>query len=155
MHDDAPPVTYPVGRTPRLAWLLAGLWLVGAAAVFWALFSAPALMQQASEAILLIASVVFSGMACGMFWRSQPPRSLVWDGARWGLGPEPGEGARLHVRMDLQRVMLLCLQAPPARRPVWLWAEAAHDAARWHLLRCALYSSALSAAAEPAADERA
>ncbi|MFT4195019.1 hypothetical protein, partial [Ottowia sp.] len=153
--DDAPPVTYPVGRTLRLAGLLAGLWLAGVAAVFYALISAPALIQKAPAAISLIASVAFSGAACWMFWRSQSPRSLVWDGARWGLESEPDDATRLHVRMDLQHVMLLCLEAPPARRPVWLWAEAAHDAARWHLLRCALYSSALSVAAEPATDERA
>ena len=155
MHGDAPPVTYPVGRTPRLAGLLIGLWLVGASAVFYALISAPALVQKAPAAILLVASIIFSGAACWMFWCSQPPRSLVWDGEHWGLDSEPDEAARSHVRLDLQHVMLLCLEAPPARRPVWLWAEAAHDAARWHLLRCALYSSALSVAAEPATDERA
>ena len=155
MHDDAPPVTYPVGRTSRLAWLLASLWLVGASTVFYALISAPALAQQAPVAIFLIVSLVFSGAACWLFWRSQTPRSLLWDGEHWGMDSEPNEAARLHVRLDLQHVMLLCLEAPPARRPVWLWAEAAHDAARWHLLRCALYSSALSVAAEPATDERA
>ena len=44
------------------------------------------------------------------------------------------------------------------QRPLWLWAQASSDVGRWHLLRCALYSSGKSAvraapiaAAEPRA----
>jgi hypothetical protein len=156
--DDAPPVTYPVGRTPRLAWLLAGLWLAGAAAVLGAWMSAPSL--RGWEAVGLIASVAVGAVACLAFWRSQRARKLMWDGERWSLQPASetvDELARPQVRMDFQRAMLLNLAPSGSRRPVWrpiwLWAEAALDPAGWHLLRCALYSSVLSVAAEPLADE--
>ncbi|MDR1968186.1 MAG: hypothetical protein LBQ32_05770 [Burkholderiaceae bacterium] len=156
--DDAPSVIHPVGRTPRLAWSLAGLWLAGVAAVFGALFSAPALIQHVFFAVLLAASVLLSGGACLAFWRSQRARQLLWDGERWSLAPDGGSGsgeaARPRVRIDLQRALLLSLESPLLRRPIWLWAEAGHDLARWHLLRCALYSSQ-PCAAEWAVNERA
>jgi hypothetical protein len=160
MHsDDAPSVTYPVGRTRRLAWLLAGLWLTGAAAVLGAFFSTPTLLQHGFLAMLLAASVLLSGGACLAFWRGQRARQLVWDGERWSLELDGGNGyvneVRPQVRIDLQRALLLSLEQPQTRRSVWLWAEAGHDRARWHLLRCALYSSKLSIMAEFAADERA
>jgi hypothetical protein len=145
----APPVTYPVGRTPRLAGLLAVLWLAGLAAVGWAFFSAPASAHRELMAIGLAASVALSGLACLAFWRGQPARALTWDGERWSLGD--GE-LQARVSMDAQRLMLLHLQSPSGR-PIWLWAEAGRDPARWHLLRCALYSAAPSA--EAPADEAA
>ena len=160
MRDrNAPPVTYPVGRTPRLAWALAGLWLAGAAAVFWTFFWILALVHQGYTAIFLGVSVVMSGGLCLAFWRGQRARLLVWDGERWSLEPgsggEYGDAARPRVRMDLQHTLLLAFEMPSSRRPIWLWAEAAHDPMRWHLLRCALYSAILSTADESAADERA
>ena len=158
MHDrDAPPVTYPVGRSPRLAWALGGLWLAGVAAASGALVSVLARPGQGhAAAAALLASVAVSGLACLAFWRSQRARTLLWDGERWRLEPgdDCGEPARLHARMDLQRALLLSLEQPPARRRTWLWAERARDPLRWHLLRCALYSSAPSAAGEFAAREQ-
>ncbi|MCL1960278.1 MAG: hypothetical protein FWG56_00520 [Desulfovibrionaceae bacterium] len=160
MHaNDAPAVSYPVGRTPRLAWALAGLWLAGAAAVAVAFFSVPALPYRGYMAVLFGACIAASALACLAFWNSQRARALIWDGGRWSLEPDSGGGydeqARLYARMDLQHTMLLSLEAPHVRRRVWLWAESAHDPARWHLLRCALYSSSLSAVAEAPAGERA
>jgi hypothetical protein len=156
--DGAPAVTHPVGRTPRLAWLLAGLWLAGAVAVLGAFFSAPALIQHELFVMLLLASVLFSGGACLAFWRSQRARQLRWDGERWSLEPDSasgdGDAVWPRVRVDLQRALLLSFEQPPSRRPAWLWAEAGQDLARWHLLRCALYSYKPSAA-EGAVNERA
>jgi hypothetical protein len=137
----APPVTWPVGRTPRLAWLLAGLWLAGAGAVLGAFFPA-----SVYHGALLAVSVALSGIACLMFWRGQAPRTLGWDGERWSLQPgDASDEMQARVRMDLQRLMLLRLEAPQGRA-IWLWAEAGRDPARWHLLRCALYSPAPSVA---------
>ena len=151
-HDNAPAVAYPVGRTPALAWWLAGLWLAGVAAVGWALFSAPALAHRWLAALLAVASILVCAGACLAFWRGQRARTLLWDGERWSLEPDSGGGqgeeARLHARMDLQRVMLLSLSPPHGRRQTWLWAVAAHDPARWHLLRCALYFSTRSSEGE-------
>ena len=154
--DNAPALTYPVGPTPQLASTLAGLWLAGVAAVAWTLFSESALIRQPPVAVFLLAAVAASGLACLAFWRGQRSRTLLWDGEYWSLAPggddSYSETARLHVRMDLQRAMLLSFEQP-ARRRVWLWAEAARDPVRWHLLRCALYSASLPAAPELAADE--
>lgn len=160
MTDDAPVVSHPVGRTPRLAAALVGLWLLGAASACWIMVVARPSVDSAFMAAVLMASLVLSGVACVAFWRGQSPRSLLWDGERWHLRPEDepmDDTTGVQVRLDLQRAMLLRLASVSARRPTWLWAEAAHDPARWHLLRCALYSSARSVSAEtaPDADERA
>lgn len=148
MRDDAPAVSYPVGRSRLLAGLLGTAWLTGLGAVVFAAFSGSKHTNQALTAIVLIASVSLAGIAAIAFWRQQGRRRLVWDGERWlildGVGPSRGDEARVHVRLDLQRVMLLCHEDPAHRRRIWLWAEASHDPARWHLLRCALYSSVLS-----------
>lgn len=156
--DAAPPVRYPVGRTPRLATLLAALWLLGVGAAVLVLFDHPALVYKAPAAIVLVVFLVLAGGGLWQFWRHQRPRTLIWDGAIWMLEPsdgsDRGDAAHPQVRLDLQFIMLLRLYVP-GHRPVWLWCEAAHDPARWHLLRCAIYSSAPSAGAEPALDERA
>lgn len=155
-HDSAPAVAYPVGRTPALGWLLGGLWLAGAAAVFGAVAAAPG--GRGLAALLAGAAVLVCAGACLAFWRGQRPRTLLWDGERWSLEPpaggaEFGDGAWPRVRLDLQRVMLLGLAPPQGRRVIWLWAVAAHDPARWHLLRCALYFSICPDAAQPPAGE--
>ena len=148
---DAPAVTYPVGRTPLLGALLALLWLAGAGGVVFVLFLAPTGTPSAPSAIISIVSLIFSGLGLRAFWRSQQPRQLVWDGARWALdGPASGQDgggpARVQVGFDGQRVLLLRWDAPTRRRGAWLWAQASSDPVRWHLLRCALYSSGHSIA---------
>jgi hypothetical protein len=160
MAVDAPAVRYPVGRSARLAGVLGGVWAAGAAAASWVCFLAPARTSQAQIAILLIACLGVTAVGCLVFWRSQRPGLLVWDGERWGLATVSGERAAgeymPQVRMDVQLAMLLRLQPRPAgRRAVWLWVEAAHEPARWHLLRCALYSSAPPRADEPVEGTRA
>lgn len=154
MRAGAPAVTYPAGRSARLAGALAALWLTGAAAVFWAIFSGPALVDQALAAIVLLVFVALSGWGCLAFWRAQTARLLTWDGERWLVQPAVGaqlaDGARPLIKLDLQRFMLLGLPRADSRRLLWLWAEAAHDPARWHLLRCALYSFASPAASDAA-----
>ena len=109
---DAPAVTYPVGRTPLLGALLALLWLAGAGGVVFVLFLAPTGTPSAPSAIISIVSLIFSGLGLRAFWRSQQPRQLVWDGARWALdGPASGQDgggpARVQVGFDGQRVLLL------------------------------------------------
>jgi toxin CptA len=148
---DAPAVTYPVGPTPLLGALLALLWLAGAGGVVLMLFLAPAGAPSAPSAIILIVSLILSGLGLGAFWRSQHPGQLAWDGACWTLdGPASGQDgggpARVQVGFDGQRVLLLRWNAPTRRRGAWLWAQASSDPVRWHLLRCALYSSGHSIA---------
>ncbi|WOP16618.1 hypothetical protein [Ottowia sp. SB7-C50] len=93
----------------------------------------------------MIASCVVASAALGWFWRRQIGRELRWDGECWWLGvpgqplEQGGDDARLQVRLDAQRWMLLWFTAPGEPRGTWLWAQASADPARWHLLRCALY----------------
>lgn len=146
---DAPAVTYPVGRTPALAWLLAGLWLAGALLTL-ALWWTPRAPLGGLAGGLLLGSLVAVGVVLFGFWRGQRARSLIWDGACWGLREGAAESAnddtRVEVRLDVQHALLLCYHDPRRARPLWLWAQASSDARRWHLLRCALYSSGQSAA---------
>ena len=148
----APAVTYPLGRTSALQWALWLLWLVGGLPVIWMLFEALALQGSAQAAIISVVICAFTwigaGWALRRFWAAQQPaRALRWDGADWWLelsppahgAPDAGPG-RAVVRLDLQRCLLLHWRAEGKRQSRWLWAERAGDPARWHLLRCALYS---------------
>ena len=160
--DRAPSVVYPVGRTRALAWVLAVLAGSGAVLLFSVLFWPMTPVQRAPEAIVLIVSWLGAVAAMWHFWRRQRPRQLRWDGECWFVvAPtdaveQGGEGARVEVRWDAQRWMLLWFHpAAAGERGRWLWAEAASEPARWHLLRCALYSAAPLAAGSPADASRA
>lgn len=154
MASAPPPVWYAVGRTPALACLLLGVWLMGVlASGVWFVLSwdeSPGLPELVSLALLF-----FSAWALGHFWRSQMPRHLGWDGAQWLLQGPPGQKAVavvLQPRLDLQLALLLHSEdgLKNQRVPRWLWVQRGPDAAGWHLLRCALYFSALDGAAAPA-----
>lgn len=142
---DAPAVSYPVGRTPLLAALLALLWLAG-------LLPALAIARQPGALGTLVVGLglLAAGAALWSFWRGQRARRLRWDGACWSLDESaagsPFEQARVEVHLDLQRLLLLSYRDPRQPRRRWLWAQASSDPWRWHLLRCALYSSAKSVA---------
>lgn len=158
---DAPAVTYPVGRARPLALLLAGLWLAGALLTL-ALWWMPRAPLGGLAGGLLVGSLVATGAALLGFWRSQSARRLIWNGACWGLREgaieSAGDEVRVEVRLDAQRALLLRYRDPHRARPLWLWAQASSDAGRWHLLRCALYSSGKSAvrtAPAAAAEQRA
>ena len=150
--DRAPSVVYPVGRARALAWVLAVLAGSGAVLLSSLLFWPMTPVQRAPEAIVLIVSWLGAVAAMWHFWRRQRPRQLRWDGECWFVvAPtdaveQGGEGARVEVRWDAQRWMLLWFHpAAAGERGRWLWAEAASERARWHLLRCALYLPLTSA----------
>ena len=147
----APTVTYPTDRSTTLARALGLLALLGAVPWVWMLFEALALQESAQTAIISVAICVFlwlaACLALAQFWRRQRARTLRWDGADWWLGA-PGQGAAggdeargcATVRVDGQRCLLLRWTPAPGGEAAWLWADAAIDPVRWHLLRCALYS---------------
>lgn len=144
---DAPAVVFPVGRTPALGLALAALWLAGALLVSAAVLQQQDGVRNWTSLVLLLASLLTGGGLL-RFWRRQQARRLVWDGACWGLqeggSASVDDDARVEVRLDLQRAALLLYRDPSRRRSIWLWAQAADDLPRWHLLRCALYSSSKS-----------
>lgn len=146
---DAPAVTYPVGRTPTLARVLALLWLAGLPPAVMVV-----LQQGPAVAVVIGLGLLAAGAALYSFWRGQRARQLRWDGANWGLceGAQEsgGDEARVELHLDLQRLLLLSYRDAGQPRRQWLWAQASSDPQRWHLLRCALYSSAKSVAQSPA-----
>ena len=149
---------HPVGRSRRLAVLLGAPWLLGIGALFYMLFSGFAQSGLALKALILILALAFSGLALRSFWGRQRARALVWDGAQWSLtdAEQNQPLAGVEVRLDLQRALLLRAQGRAGQSGAWLWAEAGADRGRWHLLRCALYSSgpASAGSALPAGTER-
>lgn len=138
MHN-APSVTYPVGRSIFLGWLLAGLWLcgMGACVVSW-LGAAPVVWRLGSAcSVLLLATLL-----ARRFWLSLPQGVLRWDGHAW-LGPQSATmPTYLSVHLDLQRHLLVRLHGADGPDQ-WLWLEAATDSARWDDLRRAVYSRAM------------
>ena len=161
MVTDAPAVSYPVGRATALARVLLGLALAGWLLAMLAFIGPPALDWRAPAAILLIVTNLLVTAVLWRFWQGQRPRQLRWDGQHWqlreaaALAEPDGQGARVQVRLDAQRWMLLWFHDPAAARATWLGAQASHDPVRWHLLRCALYSAAPLAAGSPADASRA
>jgi len=138
MHA-APSVTYPVGRSPFAARLVALAALAGlAAAVAWMLQSGAFGWRQA---LALAAVFACAGLALAD-WRRSPAGALRWDGAGWSWeeGGQAGCG-RPEIALDLQNRLLL-RWLPETGRARWLWLERVRDPAHWEALRRAVYSRA-------------
>lgn len=153
----APPVRHAVGGTRLLAGLLLLVWLGGLCAAVGVVFASTAQALSGPRLAVLVLAVGLSGLGLVRFWRRQRAAELAWDGAGWSLleGGRERPLAGVEVRLDLQRALLLRADGVFAAGPGWLWAQAdARDPARWHLLRCALYSrsppSSLAASSETA-----
>jgi hypothetical protein len=137
----APPVRHPVGGTRLLAGLLLLVWLAGLSAALAVALAAGAQALSGTGLLVLAIATVLVGLGLGHFWHQQRRRELVWDGGSWRLleGGREQPLADIEVRLDLQRALLL--RCAGRLGPRWLWAQAdARERARWHLLRCALYS---------------
>jgi len=150
MHG-APSVTYPVGGSRGATRILVVLWALGAlcAGASCYLFDSGGWRH-----LLLIASVLFAGVAAGLGLRQQGAGVLHFDGLCWSLTGGPASrgvhAAGVSVALDFQSLMLLCL-SEPGRARRWIWIEQRAMPARWRDLRRAVYSRAPSAAsaAEP------
>ena len=140
----APGLTFHVVRFR--AWNLAVL-AVGGAASFssgtWAL----AALQGPWAAVLAAAVAALTAGICVSLLHRQP-MGLRWDGQAWAWGAsnvpvDSWSRGRVQVCMDLQGWLLLRLhpEAGAGRyRLAWLPVERQAGAARWHALRCAVYS---------------
>ncbi|HMN20464.1 MAG TPA: hypothetical protein PKA16_03630 [Ottowia sp.] len=119
------------------------LWLAGVVAAAALLLAGGASRLPAPRLALLLAAALGTGLGLRRFWRGQQAGELVWDGANWWLHVDGRERplASVEVRLDLQRALLLHGVDLAGVGGRWCWAQAArHGPARWHLLRCALYS---------------
>jgi toxin CptA len=149
MHN-APSVDFPVGRSRFEAAGLASVAALGAAVTAaWALQSPVGSVGPVWAAGLWL---VTTALAARGWWRTARG-ALAWRQGRWhwlevpeadgagAAGDRPATPARLSVALDLQRHLLLHLNAPPAR-PRWLWLSRDMAPGRWDDLRRAVYSRA-------------
>ena len=149
MHS-APSVTYPVGRSRGATRILVVLWALGACCAGASCY----LIDSAGwRQLLLVLSVVFSGVAAGFGLRRDGAAVLHFDGLYWSLtGADPTRSVRAGratVALDFQSLMLVKL-AEPGRARRWIWVEQRSMPERWRDMRRAVYSRA--PAAEPAGD---
>lgn len=139
MHN-APPVTYPLGRSHFQGFAVLGFWLAGGGvlALWWR--AAPAADWRLWTAL---AVVLAAGVAAGLAWAHSPVGQLRWDGQDWrweSRGYQSGTPVRdLAVALDLQRTMLLRLENQD-HATLWLWAGRSSQPERWLDLRRAVYS---------------
>ncbi|BDT66224.1 hypothetical protein os1_03830 [Comamonadaceae bacterium OS-1] len=138
MHN-APPVTYPVGRSHFQAGLQAAVWLLGAATVTGWCWQVDVMGWRQGVAVL---AVLGAGLFAGVAWWKTPVAVLRWDGQQWFWS---SGGTTLTVQvgihLDLQHHLLLRLR-PDMGRPLWCWAERASQPVHWRSLRRAVYSPA-------------
>lgn len=138
MHN-APAVTYPVGRSQFQAVLLGVLIFAGLLVeLMWCL--APGLLDWRQG--LLALCVVLTGLWAGLNWQRSPVGRLRWDGQIWcwtETRTAVETWGTLSVHLDLQKVLLLCLQ-PETGAPLWLWPEQNNRPARWQDLRRAVFA---------------
>jgi toxin CptA len=138
MHN-APPVSYPVGRSRFQAGLQAALWLLGAATVALWCWQVDTLGWRQGVAAL---AVLGAGLFAGVAWWKTPVAALRWDGQQWfWSGGGTTFAVQVSVHLDVQHHLLLRLR-PDAGRPLWCWAERASQPPHWRSLRRAVYSPA-------------
>lgn len=152
----APSVTYPVGRSAFLGWLLVG---AGAAGLGALLLGAVYQRQATPLWWLVTAFWVLWVLVAGSAWHRQVEGNLAWKSAHRrseGNSPatSPGEWVwssaaylegvalqRVERVYDLQAWMLLRLHNPDGAR-IWAWVERSRDVQRWSDLRRALVAHA-------------
>ncbi|WP_367849003.1 hypothetical protein [Rhodoferax sp. WC2427] len=138
MHN-APPVSYPVGRSRFQAGLQGALWLLGAATVAGWSWQVDALGWRQGVAALTVLS---AGLLAVVAWWTTPVAALRWDGQQWfWSGNSTSFTVHVSVHLDLQHHLLLRLR-PDTGRPLWCWAERASQPLYWRSLRRAVYSPA-------------
>jgi len=132
----APSVNYPVGRSLLAAAWAAAAWLAGACTVAaWWLHGAGPAWHAWLGAALLATTAAWAGWC----WLRNFEGELRWDGSAWHLSGRGAALPDLSCALDLQVALLLRVSGDPAR---WLWVERRRAPARWHALRCAVYSRA-------------
>jgi toxin CptA len=151
-RHNAPPVVYPLGRSPFLGLLLLGLWLLGLiSALLWRYEA----WQLDWRTALAFVAVLLAGVAARISWINLPGGQLAWDGDVWcweSAGYQSGVAEQdLSVIADFQHALLLKVENQ-ARASLWLWAEQNAMPERWLDLRRAVYSPHRSPAALPRHD---
>ena len=151
-RHNAPPVVYPLGRSPFLGGLLLVLWLAG---LFTVLLWWNVTRQPDWRMLLAGFSVLLAGLAARITWDNFPGGQLAWDGDVWrweSASYQTGAGEHaLSVIADFQQRLLLRLENRDGAS-LWLWVEQNTMPERWLDLRRAVYSPHRSRASLPPHD---
>jgi hypothetical protein len=136
--NNAPAVSYPVGRSNFHGWMLGLVSLAGLlAGLLWRFQADPPMWRQG----LFVATLLATGLAALQAWRHSPCGSLKWDGQGWSLTVPGATFCGLPtVHLDLQWCLLLRLRTENDSCH-WLWLERQGDVAPWNALRRALFSA--------------
>ena len=139
LHN-APPVTYPLGRSRFLGSVLALAWLTTLGLTgLWQLGSPLGDLFPLLSFILLLVS----GWTLTQGWLRSPAGRLAWDGQFWRWESENYQGSSVLqapvVVIDVQFGMLLRLQNQ-AGASWWLWAEKVRRQTLWQDLRRAVHA---------------
>jgi len=146
--DNAPAVSYPVGRSRFQGWLLLAVLLAGASSlVVWTMQSDQSSGRHLAAVGLWLATASVAVRA----WFRSPVGLLTWDGKTWNwIINDQTRQVTLSTILDSQSALLLHLRTPGAP-PLWLWPERHTAPTRWLALRRAVFASQ-TAASTPAAD---
>jgi len=148
MHR-APAVSFPVTRS---RWHVRAIVLLSLLALASTLAFAHGQSLYTVRTLILACATVVVGLLAVQAWRKSPAGCLRWDGAQWHWsGFAAAQACRLHLQMDFQRVLLVCVSAH-AQRPIYLWLEAAADSAAWNAVRRAVVCSPSVVAGDGAGD---
>lgn len=135
MSSNAPPVSYPVGRSHFYLAVILVLWLIAlVCALAWLRQSAGA----GGSAWLMTGLQPFVGGVLLWDWYAGPKGALHWDGRTW-MWAETNDlpVLQVSVHLDLQDVLLLSCETVTGRR-LWLWAQRSSQAVRWLAFRRAV-----------------
>lgn len=133
-----PPVRVEIGVPGTARGVIAGLWCVGAAALWWGL---P--YQQDTFAIAVAVLLLTAWVA---YLEANPRDSFVLDWSATGWRCNAGRSAAQApsvpcapaVVLDWQRLMLLRVRGLTGGAR-WVWCRR-QDARQWHRFRCALFA---------------
>jgi toxin CptA len=135
MHS-APAVSYPVGRSSFMAYLIGGILLVSVlVGVLW-------LWQEGSPGwrqwLYVVASLLAGIVAVVAWWRTERG-VLRWDGEVWSWSAaDVSVCGSLTVHLDLQFCMLISLHQQ-GRTRLWCCPERRSRASLWFGLRRAVF----------------
>jgi toxin CptA len=135
--QQAPPVTYPLGKARvAILWTVV-VWASGLmAVVLWLTQSDIAPWRQSLSQGLLIVC----GLAAGYCCLKMPTGQLAWTGQQWFWTSSRGQTeGKLAVCLDFQNVLLVRFRPLPGRA-MWLWVERGRRPERWLELRRAVHA---------------
>lgn len=148
MHR-APAVGFLITRSRWHLRVLVFLWSLGFTVSLVLFLNQPEPISRT----LALACLLAAGIVALRGWQKSPGGRLQWDGQHWHWsGLEAMPLCRLHLQLDFQTVILVCLHGE-ARQRIWLWLERPMPVdMQWTALRRAAVASQRSSRAHDRAN---